>query len=135
MKNKKPKYELFDPDALPKTRGSFVTILKGGTFRISEEAVKQIGKPPYVQILWDGDRKTAALKPHTDPKTSSYFVRYQKNFGGALIGAAAFLRHIQFDYSRLKTQRCAATWNKRTKLLEFQIIASENSLNRKKGNS
>jgi len=73
------------------------TLNKRGVFSINDAAYTELGKPAFVELLYDRTSRVIGLRPVAEGTKHAYPVRTQANAKSYLIGATAFSRAYELD--------------------------------------
>ena len=91
-------FEVFTHHSTRAARGSTVTITARGGLTLSADAYHLLAEPSHVDLLFDVDTQTIALRASAADSTNAYPVRQQgKSF---LVSGTAFARFNGIDTSR-----------------------------------
>lgn len=91
-------FELFDKRNAPLAKALSITIQKRGIFSISKAAHKLIGEAATVELLFDKDTHTIAIRA-SDPSPHAYAIRAQSERASAqvVLSATAFTQYYDID--------------------------------------
>lgn len=74
-----------------------VTLNTRGIFSLNDATYTALGKPDYVELLYDRARRVIGMRPVPESTKHAYPVRTQKNAKSYLVGATAFSRAYDLE--------------------------------------
>lgn len=88
-------FEVFQKSSAPVSKVPTVTIQKRGLLSLNRAAHALIGKPEYVQLLWDPDRRVIGVRATDGNDPNAYPARpqSQKDKGPVLVAGSMFTRY------------------------------------------
>lgn len=86
----------------------YVAILPKGTLSINALAYEAMGKPPYVELMYDTEMRLIGLRPATEARWHARKVSLFKGAKSASVNALPFLEHFQIPHE--VRVRLAAVW-------------------------
>jgi hypothetical protein len=101
-------FEVFDRSSAPAPVIPFVTLQRRGLISLNRGAYEALGAPAAVELLYNRDRRTIAIRPADPTSPRAYALRQQGGEGGSktyLIAGAAFTAHYQIDTSVARRYR------------------------------
>ena len=95
-------FEEFDKRAASASKSPFVTILKDKGFTINGAALRLLGEPEAVTLLYDPEERLIGFKPASTDYPRAYPVRPQEKGTSATVAGRAFIQHygINHDVTR-----------------------------------
>jgi hypothetical protein len=87
-----PNFQVFDKRAVPISGEPMVTIQRKGPISINKIAFHAMGKPAFVELLYDPDERIVGFRPLQEQLPHAYPVRAQGRSNTYLIAGHAFLK-------------------------------------------
>src|SRR6266511_3596883 len=87
-----PNFQVFDKRAVPISGEPMVTIQRKGPISINKIAFYAMGKPAFVELLYDPNERIVGFRPLKEPLPHAYPVRAQGRSPPYLIAGHAFLK-------------------------------------------
>jgi len=82
-------FELFEKRRTPPASEPSVTMLKTGVISMNVVAYETLGRPNFLEFLYDKEAKIVGLKPHDKETEYSYPVRELKSASGGTFSVSA----------------------------------------------
>ena len=98
-------FEVFQKGSAPIPTVPSLTIQKRGLLSLNRAALKLMGDPVAVELLWDADRQVIGLRPVALESPNAYPVRPQSagsDRGPVLVAGNLFTRFIGIDTSEAR---------------------------------
>jgi len=88
-----PNFEVFDKRAVPISGEPMVTIQRKGPISLNKAAFHAMGKPSFVELLYDPKERIVGLRPLKEQLPHAYPVRAQGRSNTYLVAGHAFMRY------------------------------------------
>lgn len=97
-----PTWETFEKRRTPPATEPFVTLLKTGVISMNAIAYEAIGRPPFLEFLYDSRAQLVGLRPRQSETEISYPVRELKSATGGTfsVSAKAFMLYFRIPMDR-----------------------------------
>jgi hypothetical protein len=93
-----PNFEVFDKRAVPISSEPSVTLQWKGPISFNQAAYLALGKPLYLELLYDKDQKIIGLRPVKQHLPHAYPVRKQGQGNTYVVAGNAFMKHYNIDH-------------------------------------
>jgi hypothetical protein len=88
-----PNFQVFDKRAVPISGEPMVTIQRKGPISLNKAAFHALGKPAFVELLYDPDERVVGFRPLKEQLPHAYPVRAQGRSNTFLIAGHAFMKY------------------------------------------
>ena len=85
-----PNWEVFDRKARPSVKQPLVSLQASGNFSMNEASYNAIGRPDFVELLYDRDERIVGFRGANDKSPHSYPITPQANGRTFQTGGRAF---------------------------------------------
>ncbi len=101
-----PDWELFDRKSRPSAKLPLVTLQGSGTFSMNEASYNAVGRPAFVELLFDKKAQIIGFRPAGEKSAHAYPIKPQQNGRTHQTGGRAFCAYYGIETG--KARRFAA---------------------------